>query len=201
MLLFTKYSKYSVSNAQSFVNCLGKSPFSYLSDLRIEVFNLLAVFFYLLFFNPGSKYPGTAIMISDEKIFTPSPPPIAIVGMACRFPGDATNPSKLWDLCATGRNGYSLIPNDRFDVRSLYDVNKEAIGKVSKFLDRTVGYLKAVLICIQNHVLGGYFLHEDIARFDAAFFNLPADVASVSISLKEVSVSIPLTCTRPQILK
>ena len=33
---------------------------------------------------------------------------------------------------------------------------------------------------IQNHVTGGYFLEEDLGRFDAAFFNFTSDVASVS---------------------
>lgn len=56
--------------------------------------------------------------------------PIAIIGMGCRFPGDATSPSKLWDLCAEGRDGWSQIPKDRFDVNSLYDAHKEAIGRV-----------------------------------------------------------------------
>jgi hypothetical protein len=33
---------------------------------------------------------------------------------------------------------------------------------------------------MQSHVTGGYFLNDDIACFDAAFFNLASDVASVS---------------------
>ncbi|KAH0433744.1 hypothetical protein CcaCcLH18_05731 [Colletotrichum camelliae] len=84
--------------------------------------------------------------------------PIAIIGMGCRFPGDATSPSKLWDLCAEGRDGWSQIPKDRFDVNSLYDAHKEAIGR--------------------NHVTGGHFMKEDVGLFDAAFFNLPGDVAN-----------------------
>lgn len=58
--------------------------------------------------------------------------PIAIIGMACRFPGDATSPSKLWDLCATGREGWSAIPEDRFDVKALYDADHERIGRVGR---------------------------------------------------------------------
>lgn len=58
--------------------------------------------------------------------------PIAIVGMACRFPGDATSPSKLWDLCAAGRDGWSTIPHDRFDVKSFYDADDEKIGRVGR---------------------------------------------------------------------
>ncbi|KAK2039669.1 hypothetical protein LZ31DRAFT_605906 [Colletotrichum somersetense] len=83
--------------------------------------------------------------------------PIAIVGMACRLPGDATSPSKLWDMCAAGQDGWSPIPKSRFDVESLYHADKERMGR--------------------SHVTGGYFLKEDIALFDAPFFNFPADLA------------------------
>ncbi|MDI1488098.1 MAG: hypothetical protein OHK93_007372 [Ramalina farinacea] len=96
--------------------------------------------------------------------------PIAIVGMACRFPGDATSPSKLWDLCAAGRDGWSTIPHDRFDVKSFYDADDEKIGRV--------GRVQAEIV--KSHVLGGHFLKDDVARFDAGFFNLPTDVSSVS---------------------
>ena len=36
--------------------------------------------------------------------------PIAVIGMGCRFPGDASSPEKLWDMLASGRNGWSKIP-------------------------------------------------------------------------------------------
>ncbi|KAK9800099.1 hypothetical protein SCARD494_01892 [Seiridium cardinale] len=84
--------------------------------------------------------------------------PIAIIGMACRFGGEATSPSKLWDLCAAGKDGWSLIPKDRFDVQSLYHTDKTRVGR--------------------SHVMGGYFMDRDVALFDAAFFNLASDVAS-----------------------
>ena len=70
-------------------------------------------------------------MVVNGESMTPSQP-IAIVGIACRFPGDATSPSKLWDLCAAGQDGWSAIPQDRFDVKSLYDADKEKIGRVGR---------------------------------------------------------------------
>lgn len=57
--------------------------------------------------------------------------PIAIIGMSCRFAGEATDPSKLWDLCKRGEDAWSPIPEERFDAAGLYDKRKESLGRVS----------------------------------------------------------------------
>ena len=56
--------------------------------------------------------------------------PIAIIGMACRFGGDVSSPSELWELCATGKDGWCPIPEQRFNVKSLYHKDKTKIGRV-----------------------------------------------------------------------
>ncbi|MBA2811296.1 polyketide synthase docking domain-containing protein [Streptomyces sp. KM273126] len=39
--------------------------------------------------------------------------PIAIIGMACHYPGGVTDPDGLWDLLIDGRHGIGPFPDDR----------------------------------------------------------------------------------------
>jgi hypothetical protein len=56
-----------------------------------------------------------------DKNTSPGPPEaIAIVGLSCRFPGDATSPDKFWDMCAEGRSAWTPIPEERFNAKAFY---------------------------------------------------------------------------------
>ncbi|MET7572871.1 type I polyketide synthase [Streptomyces sp. NPDC005492] len=47
---------------------------------------------------------------------------LAIVGMACRFPGGVTNPDELWQLVSSGADAIADFPDDRnWDIEQLYD--------------------------------------------------------------------------------
>ncbi|KZF20978.1 hypothetical protein L228DRAFT_284065 [Xylona heveae TC161] len=79
--------------------------------------------------------------------------PIAIVGMACRLPGEATNPDKLWDLCAKKEAAWSEVPKDRMNIDAFYHPDGERAGN--------------------TNARGGHFLKQDVAAFDASFFSIP----------------------------
>jgi Beta-ketoacyl synthase, N-terminal domain len=65
-------------------------------------------------------------ILQDDRVI-----PIAIIGIGCRFPGDATNPQKLWDMLSDGRSGWSSEPKNRFKMKSFYHPSSETNGSVS----------------------------------------------------------------------
>jgi len=80
------------------------------------------------------------------------PPPIAIVGMGCRFPGGVDSPAAYWDFLAAGGDGLVEIPPDRWQVDKFYASDASVPG--------------------MSRVRRGGFLTQRVDQFDAAFFGI-----------------------------
>ncbi|RKN35049.1 type I polyketide synthase, partial [Streptomyces hoynatensis] len=79
----------------------------------------------------------------NQQLVAAAVEPIAIVGMACRYPGGVRSPEDLWRLVAEGRDAIAGFPTDRgWDVEDLATSTFE----------------------------GGFL--DDVADFDAGFFGI-----------------------------
>ena len=76
--------------------------------------------------------------------------PIAIVGMACRFPGGACDAASFWRLLCDGVDAIGEIPPDRWDVEAFYDPDPSAPGKTNL---RCGGFLERIDE-FDNHFFG-----------------------------------------------
>src|SRR4051812_32909399 len=57
--------------------------------------------------------------------------PIAIVGMSCRLPGDATDTASFWDMLVSGRTAWTPGPGKRFNMEAFQDPTGKRSGTVS----------------------------------------------------------------------
>lgn len=79
-------------------------------------------------------------------------PPIAIVGMGMRLPGDINDENAFWEMLINKRSGRGVVPADRYNVDAFYSADGEP------------GTVKT------RH---GFFLdHVNLQHLDASFFSM-----------------------------
>ncbi|WP_007027132.1 type I polyketide synthase, partial [Saccharomonospora iraqiensis] len=95
---------------------------------------------------------GSASQVRPAAAPAKTDEPIAIVAMACRYPGGVSGPEHLWDLVRSGTDAIGPFPADRgWDIAGGYDPTGARPGSFS--------------------AREGGFLH-DVANFDAELFGI-----------------------------
>lgn len=77
--------------------------------------------------------------------------PIAVVGMACRYPGRANDPAGFWTLLSTGTDAVTVVPRHRWDAEASFDGDPDVVAR--------------------SYTKWGAFI-DDVETFDAAFFGI-----------------------------
>lgn len=85
---------------------------------------------------------------------------LAIVGLACRFPQEATTAESLWSMLLKRRCAMTEFPPDRMNIKAFYHPDKNRRDTVP--------------------FKGGHFLKDDVGAFDAQFFSItPMEAADM----------------------
>ncbi|KAK2036540.1 ketoacyl-synt-domain-containing protein [Colletotrichum somersetense] len=82
---------------------------------------------------------------------SPEDDAIAIIGLSSRLPGEASNPENFWNLIVNGRSSYSET-SKRWNTAGFHDTANNRPNT-----------------CVAQ---GGYFLDQDLSKFDASFFHI-----------------------------
>ncbi|KAJ5832327.1 hypothetical protein N7474_000638 [Penicillium riverlandense] len=90
--------------------------------------------------------------VHEEEMPVDAPKRMAIIGMACRLPGQVSTLDDFWDLCSRARSAWSPIPKSRFNAEAFSHPNPDRSGSIN--------------------AKGAHFLDEDIGLFDAPFFKI-----------------------------
>ncbi|KAK2739800.1 Type I Iterative PKS [Onygenales sp. PD_40] len=96
--------------------------------------------------------------------------PIAIIGAACRLPGEVSSLGTLWDMISHAKSGHGKIPAERWDADVWHHPDPDRKGSIT--------------------VKHGYFLTQDISHFDAPFFSTTAKEAAAMDPTKRLLLEV-----------
>ncbi len=86
--------------------------------------------------------------------------PVAVTGMACRFPGGCVTPEAFWKFLEEKGDGVRDVPAERWNIDDYYAPETKEFGKM--------------------YVKQAGFLQEDVSEFDAKFFRIsPVEAAEM----------------------
>merc|ERR1719305_2186153 len=94
---------------------------------------------------------GVGMSLSVGNASVSSSEPLALVGMAVRFPGRCNSPDEYWSKLLSKVNGIVEVPASRWDIDEYFDSKP---GTVGKMYVRRAGFV------------------EDVEMFDASFFGV-----------------------------
>lgn len=91
----------------------------------------------------GAQTPETPNLLDEDD-------PVVIVGMACHLPGGVKSPYDLWEMLIHERSGQCKVPKERFNADGYYHPEGDRAGTMN--------------------TSGGYFIQEDVRKFENTFF-------------------------------
>jgi FkbH-like protein/FkbM family methyltransferase len=133
---------------------------------------------------PVEKAPMAPVMATAPQVLEaasevlatgkrPEPEKIAIIGMACRFPG-AENTEEFWANLAAGKSSIREVPSSRWDVKRFYQPRFEKGKSISKW--------------------GGFV--EGFEEFDARYFQISEADAATTHPLVRLFLETSVQCLR-----
>lgn len=90
--------------------------------------------------------------------------PIAVCGLALKFPGDASSVEEFWKMLCEKRNAMKEFPSDRLNINAFHHPNRNNS------------------LCMR----GAHFIDDDIGLFDADFFSITPSTAAAMDPMQRI---------------
>lgn len=102
----------------------------------------------------STPYYSTVMSHTTDQDAKKGIEPLAIVGLALRYPGNVTTSDDFWKMLMNRRCASTKVPSDRLNVEAHYHPDASRQDSLS--------------------VNGGHFISGDLGAFDAPFFSISA---------------------------